>query len=429
VTGTDRTRRPPSVDALARSLAAAGADLPHPLLVDAARQAITDGDPESASGEVERLRTALLQPVINGTGVLLHTNLGRAPLAASRPASYVNLELDLATGRRSSRQDHAGALLARACGAEAALVVNNGAAAVLLVLAALAAGRPVVVSRGELVEIGGGFRIPEIMALSGARLAEVGTTNRTRRSDYTDAVARADDTALVLKVHASNYRIEGFVGAVGVADLAGVGPPVAVDLGSGLLDAACPWLPGGPPDWLRAEPAARQTLEDGAALVTFSGDKLLGGPQAGIIAGRADLVAACGRHPLYRVARPGAMVLAALQDVALAYLDRTARRLPFWDMATTPVESVRARAGQLASGLDGVTPVACASVAGGGALPGVEIPSCGVRMPGDHAAALRRARPRPVVSVVRRDETVIDLRTVAPDDDPAVRAALADALS
>jgi L-seryl-tRNA(Ser) seleniumtransferase len=433
VTGTERTRRPPSVDALARSLAAGGADLPHPLLVDAARRAIANGDPEGASGEVERLRTALLQPVVNGTGVLLHTNLGRAPLATSRPAGYVNLELDLATGRRGSRQEHAGALLARACGAEAALVVNNGAAALLLALAALAAGRPVVVSRGELVEIGGGFRIPEIMALSGARLAEVGTTNRTRLADYSDAVAgaadRSEDAALLLKVHASNYRIEGFVGAVDVADLAGVGPPVAVDLGSGLLDAACPWLPSGPPEWLRAEPAARQTLEDGAALVTFSGDKLLGGPQGGVIAGRSDLVAACGRHPLYRVVRPGALVLAAMQDVALAYLERTAHRLPFWDMATTSVEQLRARSEQLASGLDGVTPVACASVAGGGALPGVEIPSYGVRMAGDHSAALRRARPRPVVPVVRRDETVIDLRTVAPHDDPALRAALVDALT
>jgi L-seryl-tRNA(Ser) seleniumtransferase len=421
--------RPPSVDALARSLAGAGAGLPHPLLVDAARRAIAQGDPDGAAREVERLRTALLQPVINGTGVLLHTNLGRAPLATDRPAGYVNLEFDLATGRRSSRQQHAGALLARACGAEAALVVNNGAAAVLIVLAALAAGRPVVVSRGELVEIGGGFRIPEIMALSGARLAEVGTTNRTKLADYVDAVGRGGDTALLLKVHASNYRIEGFVSSVDVADLAGVGPPVAVDLGSGLLDAGCPWLPSGPPDWLRSEPAARQALENGAALVTFSGDKLLGGPQAGVIAGQADLVAACGRHPLYRVARPGALVLSAMQEVALAYLDRTAHRLPFWDMATTPVERLRVRAEEVASGLDDVAPVACASVAGGGALPGIEIPSWGVRMAGDHAAALRRAEPRPVVAVVRRDETVIDLRTVDPADDPLVRAALATALA
>jgi L-seryl-tRNA(Ser) seleniumtransferase len=351
--------------------------------------------------------------VINGTGVLLHTNLGRAPLAVTQAARYVNLEFNLATGRRSSRQQHAGALLARACGAEAALVVNNGAAAVLLMLAALAAGRPVVVSRGELVEIGGGFRIPEIMALSGAELAEVGTTNRTRLADYR---AVADAAALLLKVHASNYRIEGFASSVAVAELAG------------LLDAACPWLPAGPPDWLRSEPAARQSLEAGAALVTFSGDKLLGGPQAGILAGRAELVAACARHPLYRVVRPGTLVLAALQEVALAYLERSAHRLPFWDMATTPVEELHERAEKVAAGLEGVSPVACSSVAGGGALPGIEIPSWGVRLPGDHAAALRRCAPRPVIAVVRRDETVVDLRTVAAADDPTVTAALATLL-
>jgi L-seryl-tRNA(Ser) seleniumtransferase len=420
VTSDEGAGRPPSVDALARSLAGSG--LPHPLLVDAARTAIAHGDPSVASAEVDRLRAALLQPVINGTGVLLHTNLGRAPLAASQRASYTNLEFDLTTGRRSSRQEHAGALLARACGAEAALVVNNGAAAVLLMLAALATARPVVVSRGELVEIGGGFRIPEIMALSGAALVEVGTTNRTRLADYR---AAADGAALLLKVHASNYRIEGFTSSVGVAELAGVGPPVAVDLGSGLLDAACPWLPSGPPDWLRSEPAARQTLDAGAGLVTFSGDKLLGGPQAGVLAGRADLIAACARHPLYRVARPGTLVLAALQEVALAYLDRTAHRLPFWDMATTPVEELRERAEKVAAEVEGVSPVACSSVAGGGALPGIEIPSWGVRLAGDHADALRHGVPRPIIAVVRRDETVLDLRTVAAADDPAVAAALA----
>jgi len=272
------------------------------------------------------------------------------------------------------------------------------------------------------VEIGGGFRIPEIMALSGAELAEVGTTNRTRLADYR---AVADAAVLLLKVHASNYRIEGFASSVAVAELAGVGPPVAVDLGSGLLDAACPWLPAGPPDWLRSEPAARQSLEAGAALVTFSGDKLLGGPQAGVLAGRAELVAACARHPLYRVVRPGTLVLAALQEVALAYLERSAHRLPFWDMATTPLEVLHERAEKVAAGLEGVSPVACSSVAGGGALPGIEIPSWGVRLPGDHAAALRRGARRPVIAVVRRDETVVDLRTVAAADDPTVTAALA----
>ncbi|HTJ76850.1 MAG TPA: hypothetical protein VL337_15950, partial [Acidimicrobiales bacterium] len=204
--------RPPSVDALARELADVG--LPHPLLVDAARAAIAAGDPSSARARAEAVAGALLRRVINATGVLLHTNLGRAPLAASPPVGYANLELDLATGRRASRNNHAAALLARAAGAEAALVVNNGASALLLVLAALARDRSVVVSRGELVEIGGGFRIPEVMVQSGARLVEVGTTNRTRLADYGTAVA--EDTALLLKVHQSNYRMVGFTEDVGV---------------------------------------------------------------------------------------------------------------------------------------------------------------------------------------------------------------------
>jgi L-seryl-tRNA(Ser) seleniumtransferase len=390
--------------------------------VDAARAAIARGDPAGAWDEVDRLRAGLLQPVINGTGVLLHTNLGRAPLEVALPAGAVNLELSLASGRRSARHEHVGGLLARACGAEAALVVNNGASAVLLALAALAAGRPVVVSRGELVEIGGGFRIPEIMDLSGARLVEVGTTNKTRLADYRRV---ADDAALVLKVHASNYRIEGFTSATSIAELSGLAPPILFDLGSGLLDAACPWLPGGPPPWLRTEPAVRQALQDGAALVTFSGDKLLGGPQAGVLAGRADLVARCARHPLYRVTRPGALVLGALQEVALAYLERRADELPFWRMATIPVDVLQARAEALAGAVPGIEAGPCASVAGGGALPGVEIPSWGVRIRGDETARLRRSTPRPIIAVVRDGATVIDLRTVAPPDDAGVAAALA----
>ncbi len=273
--------------------------------------------------------------------MLLHTNLGRAPVAHEQSAGYTNLELDLATGERGSRSDHAGALLALACGAEAALVVNNCAAAVLLALAALASGRGVVVSRGELVEIGGGFRIPEVMSQSGARLVEVGTTNRTRVADVTRAL-RTDDVALVLKVHRSNYRIVGFTEEVGVAELAEVasatGVPVVVDLGSGLLDEACPWLPAGPPAWLAGEPGARQALGAGAGLVTFSGDKLLGGPQAGIVAGRAELVERCRRHPLARALRPGGLVLDALQSTALAYLRRDGAAIPFWRMATERVD-------------------------------------------------------------------------------------------
>ena len=393
--------------------------LPHPLLVDAARAAIDRGDPAGARADAEAVAAALLRPVVNATGVLLHTNLGRAPLAHHQDATYTNLELDLTTGDRGSRGAHAAGLLARACGAEAATVVNNGAAAVLLALAALARDRDVVVSRGERVEIGGGFRIPEILATSGARLVEVGTTNRTRAADYERAVAEADDPGLLLKVHQSNYRITGFTEAAAVEDLVGLGPPLAVDLGSGLLDAACPWLDGGPPAWLRDEPGVRQTLEAGAGLVMFSGDKLLGGPQAGIIAGRADLVAACTSHPLARALRPGGLVLAALQDTALAYLARRGQDIPLWRLATRSVDELRDRAEDLGVG----TVVETVAVTGGGTLPGTEIPSVGVALDGDRRAGLR-AVAVPVIARVVEDRTVLDLRTVDPDQDPLVAAAV-----
>ncbi|MBV8160948.1 MAG: L-seryl-tRNA(Sec) selenium transferase [Acidimicrobiia bacterium] len=410
--------RPPSVDALARELADVG--LPHPLRVDAARDAIAAGDPSSARARAERLRLDLLRPVVNATGVLLHTNLGRAPLAHIQQASYTNLELDLATGRRGSRHRSAAGLLARAAGAEAALVVNNGAAAVLLALAALARDRDVIVSRGELVEIGGGFRVPDVMAQSGARLVEVGTTNRTHRRDYERAVSASTGMGLVLKVHQSNYRIVGFTAAVDVAELATLGPPVVVDLGSGLLDASTPWLAGGPPSWLAGEPAVRQTLEAGPAIVTFSGDKLLGGPQAGVIAGRADLVEACAAHPLARALRPGALVLAALQETALAYLRRDGAAIPFWRMATLPADDLRRRAEALGIG----EPIDTVAVAGAGSLPGLDIPSAGVAVEGDLTAALRTNDP-PVLARTRDGRTLLDLRTVDPADDALVAKAVA----
>ncbi len=412
--------RPPSVDRLARSLAA-GSDLPHPLLVDIAREAIAAGDSDSAPARAAELETALLQPVINATGVLLHTNLGRAPLAFHQTEAATNLELDLTTGQRGSRSLHAGRLLARLVGAEAALVVNNGAAAVLLVLAALARDRGVAVSRGESVEIGGGFRVPEVMEESGARLIDVGTTNRTRVTDYRRAIDRpGSDIALLLKVHPSNYRIEGFTEGVGIHALAGLGPPVVADIGSGLLDAACPWLPGGPPAWLNGEPAARQTLEAGAGLVTFSGDKLLGGPQAGIIAGRADLVAACAAHPLARALRPGGLVLAALQATALAYLRRdAATTVPFWRMASIPVPELRRRAECLGVG----QVIDTEAVPGAGSLPGATIASVGITFDGDHRAALRQARPA-IIARVHDGRTICDLRSVDPSDDEALAAAL-----
>ncbi len=427
--GDARSARPPSVDALARSMAASG--LPHPVLVDAARAAIASGDPTTAATRAataaERFATTLLRQVVNATGVLLHTNLGRAPVAFAlrgAPARYANVELDLSTGRRGSRSDHAARLLALACGAQGALVVNNGASAVLLALSALACGTRVPVSRGELVEIGGGFRIPEVLSASGAALVEVGTTNRTRRSDYQRALdADGPPTGLVLKVHRSNYQMVGFTEEVTVRELATLGPPVVFDIGSGLLDESTPWLRAGTPPWLRGEPAARQALEQGAALVTFSGDKLLGGPQSGVIAGRRELVEACARHPLARALRPGGLVLAALQDVALAYLRRDGDAIPFWRMAQIPSDELLERARALGVG----EVVRCSSVSGGGTLPGREIGSAGIALPGDRTASLRRAVV-PVVARVHEGRTVLDLRTVDPADDELVADAARAAL-
>jgi L-seryl-tRNA(Ser) seleniumtransferase len=429
---------PPSVDAVARSLRDTG--LPDPLLVDVARVAVAEAGRHAAPDAVrqrarqlaEQRRRRLLLPVINATGVLLHTNLGRAPYGHDHAAAYRNVEFDLARGERGNRNEHAATLLARACGAEAALVVNNCAAAMVLTLAALAGpGRAAVASRGELVEIGGGFRVPEVLAASGTELLEVGTTNRTRAGDYRRALAQhADRAALLLKVHQSNYRIVGFTEAVAVDELAAVARdaparrggdvvPLVVDIGSGLLDAACPWLPGGPPPWLKDEPAAHQTLAQGADLVVFSGDKLLGGPQAGVIAGRADLVTRIAAHPLARAMRCGALVLAALQQLALDYLDRRADAIPFWRMATIPVGTLQARAEALGVGTAGPTD----AVPGGGTLPGVTIPSYGVRLDGDQRGALRAADP-PVIARVERDRTVLDLRTVEPEHDHTLAAAL-----
>ena len=410
--------RPPSVDWLARSLAATG--LPHPLLVDAARSAIEAGDPGSAEPRALSIQRRMLTPVINGTGVLLHTNLGRAPLAWSQGAGYSNLELDLETGRRGDRHAGAPELLARACGAEAAIAVNNCAAAVMLALAALAEGRGAVVSRGELVEIGGGFRVPDVMAWSGARLVEVGTTNRTRRADFAAAVADAsNDVAVVVQVHQSNFKMVGYTEAPRTSELADLGPPLIADIGSGLIDSRCPWLDGGPPPWLDREPAARQTLEAGAALVTFSADKLLGGPQAGIIAGRADLVEACRHHRLARALRPGSLVLAALQQTALAYLRGDGSAIEFWRMAALTPGRLRERLGPY----DGLEAIVTASTPGGGTLPGVEIESVGVTVPADRTRELR-ARTRPIIARVLDGATVVDLRTVHPDDDVEVAQAL-----
>ena len=432
--------RPPSVDALARSLSE-NSPLPQPLLVDAAREAIDEAEAaetadyylEAAKALAKSQEAALLQPVVNATGVLLHTNLGRAPWPMERDAAYSNLEFDLDRGERGSRQQTVGRLFARLCDAERAIVVNNGAAAMMLVLAALASGRGVAVGRGELVEIGGGFRVPEVMEQSGAKLVEVGTTNRTRLGDYEAALARPSaDIVLCLKVHQSNYTISGFTELVEVDEMATLGVPVVYDIGSGLLDARCPWLTDGPPPWLANEPAARQSLEAGADLAVFSGDKLLGGPQAGIICGKAELVDRCVRHPLARALRPGGHVLAALQEVALAYLRRDGQSIPFWAMATKPVSELRARAEAVVSAagvrasdaqVSGAHVAEMSSVPGGGTLPGVEIPSAGIVLAGDRGEELRRSAPA-VIARVSQDQTFLDFRTIFPEQDAAVAEAV-----
>ena len=443
----DPRRTLPAVDRVVAALHG----LPHPLLVECARAAVDharatvatadSADPDAqlaavvadARTRVATRRLGLLHRVVNATGVIVHTNLGRAPLpesvyaaAAGVATGYSNLEYRLDAGARGSRHAHAGALLAAACGAEAGIVVNNNAAAVLLALGAVARDREVVVSRGELVEIGGGFRVPEIMAESGCRLIEVGTTNRTRLADY-EAQLRPE-TALLLKVHASNYRMVGFTEATPVADLARLGPPVMVDAGSGLLDATTPWL-AAPPPWLADEPGIRQAVADGAALVTFSGDKLLGGPQAGVIVGRADLVAACAAHPLARAVRADKVTLAVLQAVALEYLEGRAGDLPVWRTATVPLDVLRHRAEHLGRVVPGGVVVDTEAVAGGGSVPGLTIPSVGVAWAvADPDAVLARLRDRDVVARVERDAVVCDLRTVDPADDDLLAAALRSAL-
>ena len=419
--------RPPSVDALARAISVTG--LPHAVCVELARQAIAEGptayEREAAIDRGKAFAQSLLGPVINATGVLLHTNLGRAPMGLAHPNTAINLEFDLATGERGSRQHSVGSLVAMACGAEAAIVVNNNASAVLLVLAAVARDRQVLVSRGESVEIGGGFRVPEVIEQSGAKLVDVGTTNRTRLADYRKAIGRKTaDVAAILKVHPSNYRVEGFVETTDVADLVTLGVPVIADIGSGLIDANCPWLPGPPPAWLHGEPAARQTLEDGAALVTFSGDKLFGGPQAGIIVGRADLVEKCEQHPLARALRPGAHVMVAVQRTTLAYLGKTAATdIAFWTMVAASRQDLELRAANIiaAAGIGAIEPTL--SVPGAGSAPGETIPSIGIRVAGDHLDVLRTCDP-PIVARTRDGSTWLDLRTIDPRTDDDVAAAL-----
>jgi L-seryl-tRNA(Ser) seleniumtransferase len=429
----------PSVDELARDERLAGE--PPGLAVEAARAALAGAREEIRAGhdpgdlgerallELSSAREPSLRRVLNATGVIVHTNLGRAPLPAAAleralevGRSYSNLEYDLDEGARGSRQDHVAAILRRLTGAEGALVVNNNAAAVLLALAALAEGREVLVSRGELIEIGDGFRIPDVLARSGARLREVGTTNRTRAADYERALG--PETAVLLRVHQSNFRVVGFTEQPSVAELAAVaqrhGLPLVDDLGSGALFPSNTVL-------LSDEPTARDVLAEGADLVCFSGDKLLGGPQAGIVVGRADLVEKLRRHPLQRALRADKLTLAALEGTLSLYLDpeRAAREVPVLRMLHEPAEAVRARAERLAKAVGGEVEETVARV-GGGALPLAELQSFACAIEEELAAPLREGDP-PVVGVIRDGRLLLDCRTLT-DEEAAELAALVPAL-
>jgi L-seryl-tRNA(Ser) seleniumtransferase len=374
---------------------------------------------------------------MNASGVLLHTNLGRAPLhpdavsAAARAAThYTSLEMDLAAGTRGGRGEYAHGLICALTGAEAALVVNNNAGALLLAVAALAGGREVVVSRGELIEIGGSFRLPEIVAAAGARSREVGTTNRTRLGDYRSAMTAA--TGALLKVHPSNYRVEGFTTEATYRDLAALGAsggvPFVGDLGSGLLDERVSWLGGTPPTWLEGEPGMRQVLEAGADLVLCSGDKLLGGPQAGIVAGKSVTVAALTAHPLARAVRIGGPPLAALAATLDLYARGRGGEIPFWRMASLPARELERRSEDVVAGAGVGSVVPGQSLPGAGSAPGRGIPGPVIALPGGEAArrALLDGEP-PVLARLERDQLVVDLRAVEPSDDPILIEAISTA--
>jgi L-seryl-tRNA(Ser) seleniumtransferase len=453
----ERMRALPAVDALVGLLA----DVPPRVAaaaarraVDAARERVEAGEPAPSPQEIaaaarrsiESGRLRGLVPVVNATGVLVHTNLGRVPLGrvqleaiADVAGGYSNLEYEIETGRRGSRYEHARTLLSELTGAEDALVVNNCAAAVLLVLATLCTGREVLISRGELIEIGGEFRIPDVLAASGARLVEVGTTNRTHLADYERAIGA--QTAAILKVHPSNYRVVGFTAAVAARDLArlagGRGLTFVHDLGSGLVrDPELDWAGG---DGWGAEPLVQSAVKDGADVVTFSGDKLLGGPQAGIVAGRRDLVDRLAKSPLLRALRVDKMTLAALDATLGLHLDGRAGDIPLWTMAQTPLAALEARARALAEKLEGTLAATGSgakveagptrAVVGGGSLPGAELESWGLsvthpeRGPQELARRLRVA-PTPVIARIEDDRVVLDLRTVGPDRDGVLAEAL-----
>jgi L-seryl-tRNA(Ser) seleniumtransferase len=422
-----RSRVPRTDSVLADPRLAAAAERLGRLRVKAA---VTDAQARARAGEIDPAevadaalgslpeRATTLRPVVNATGVLLHTNLGRAALSeAAREAMLaaagcVDVEYDLSTGRRGRRGEGAMAALRHAClPAGAAHVVNNNAAALVLVATTLAQDREIIISRGELVEIGDGFRVPDLLACTGARLREVGTTNRTTVGDYAAAVTAA--TGFILKVHPSNFRIEGFTAAAGVAELAGLGPPVVVDIGSGLL---------APDRALPDEPDAATALEAGATLVTASGDKLLGGPQAGLLLGDAATVERLRRHPLARALRVAKTTLAALEATlsgppvpATVQLHAEPGRLR---------ERAKRLAAELAAGGVDALPVESVATVGGGGAPGVELPSAAVSLPVSYAAPLREMPRVPVVGRVEEGRLLLDLRSVDEADDALVLRAV-----
>lgn len=387
--------------------------------LSAARAALSAGqsaqDPlEASSAAIQSLRTPSLRRVINATGVVLHTNLGRAPSPAGTPlGGYTNLEYDLAAGRRGKRDVHCAPLLERLLGAPA-IAVNNNAAAVFLVLRALARGGEVLVSRGELIEIGDGFRIPDILRAAGVRMVEVGTTNRTRIEDYTRAIG--PKTRLLLRVHPSNFRISGFTARPNLRELTGLGIPVVEDLGSGALVD------------LRAygidEPMVRESLEAGVSLVTFSGDKLLGGPQAGYIAGREDLVVRVRKDPMYRALRLDKLAIQAMETALRALLFEDWEQLPaVWMLRRTEAE-LRVAAEALATRIPGAEVIPGHSVAGGGSTPEQTMPAWLVALPGRARPLERRLRQAGIIARIENERVVLDLRTVLPGEEEALLAAI-----
>lgn len=412
----ERLRALPSVDRLATSVARAE-------LAERRAEVLAGAldDPDLVLRARQRLRPSPRR-VLNATGVVVHTNLGRAPLAASARAAvaaaaegYSNLELDLATGERGSRHDHVEALLREVTGAEAAMAVNNCAAAVLLAAAALAGpGREVVVSRGQLIEIGGGFRIPEVVAQAGARLVEVGTTNRTRLADY--GAVLGEHTGAILRAHPSNFRTLGFTEEVEIEALCSLGAPVIDDVGSGVLADDL--------ELLADEPAVRRSVRAGAAVVCFSGDKLLGGPQAGVMVGTREAVEACRRHPLARAVRIDKLSLAALHATLALYRDPELARaeLPVLAMLDVAPDVLDARARRLADGCGGEVVASTAKV-GGGALPLLELPGPAVALDAKLAEALRAGDP-PVIGRISEGRLLLDVRTLTDDEADLAAAAV-----